>query len=251
MEPAEKKRRAQFVGVLAFLTLTINVCFLINSYDRGPASVASPIQSRPAETLYHPSPPAQPAAIQRPGIPAKKAEDTAAAKAAEEHRKFLERYLNRTSPRNAGTTTVAIVVASETGSLNNALATALADHFKSSGAEISTSLFTLEFISDGLFDSLLGGSSQVFNQLELAKLLNTLLLAKQTVEYSTNPDLENTTTARMRLDVTVLSATERGQSRSWSFSSSGIGFSEMQARAMAEDRIVKQIQKGTTMKLEL
>jgi len=169
--------------------------------------------------------------------------------AAAKHAQFLARYLNPGFARKPGMEMVAIVVASEDGRLNRTVSAALTDHFKSQNAEILSSFFTPEFVSDGLFNTVIGGSGDLSRQLELANTLDSLLLARQQVQYSTNPDLLNVITANMQLEVALMPIAGNAQGQSWTFTANGAGFNRAAARQLAEERLIRQIAKDTKMSL--
>jgi hypothetical protein len=173
----------------------------------------------------------------------------AAEDAAAKHAAYLARYLNAGFSRKPGVQTVAIVVASENGRLNPSVSTALASHFQNGTVETISSFFTPEFVSDGLFNDVFNGSTSVFNNLELARSLNAVLLARQTVQISKDASMENLVSANMQLEVTLVSVATRGQSQSWTFTANGAGFNTQAARQAAEERLIKQIAKDTRMSL--
>jgi len=252
MNLIEPKQAAIFVSVLAVIAFVINGT---QEYLRRGNSVQAfrqqiqhvPAFSAPQPVIQQPMPePSLTREQQRLDMEmaaARKAEEDAAAK----HAQFVARYVNNVPAKQPGVTIVAVVVMSEIGKPNNTLATILARHFSSGSTKAFSSLFTPEFISDGLFDGAAGGSSEAVNKLDLANSLDTLLLAKQSVQYTSNPSLQNVLSAHMRLDVTELSVTARGQNQTWTFSANGAGFSQALAREMAEERIVKQIENDTNM----
>jgi len=185
---------------------------------------------------------------------AKKArEEEAANKAREEaaiqHAKFLERYLNAGFSRKPGTRSLAIIAASEDGKLNSAISTALAQHFRTDSVEIISSFFKPEFVSDKLFAEVFNGSTDVLKKLEVANSLDALLLSRQSVQYSTSPSLLDLITANMQLEVQVLPVTGTVQAGAWTFTANGAGFKRGEARAMAEERLIKQIANDTKMSI--
>jgi len=135
------------------------------------------------------------------------------------------------------------------GKLNGAVSTALAIYFKDEPVELLSSFFKPEFVSDKLFTEVFNGSTDVLHKLELANSLDALLLARQTVRYSTNRSLENVITANMRLEVTVLQVAGTVQSKTWTFTANGAGFKPGDARSLAEERLIKQIGSDTKMSL--
>jgi len=173
----------------------------------------------------------------------------AAEEAAAKHAAFLARYLNSGVTRSPGATMLAVVVATENGAFNHSLCTELANHFHQGNVETVASMFTPEFVSDGLFAKVFNGSTSLFNDLELAQTLDAVVLARQTVQFSKDASMENLVTASMQLDVVLASVTTRGQSQSWTFTVAGAGFNNQAARQAAEERLIKQIAKDTKMSL--
>ena len=171
--------------------------------------------------------------------------------AAAEHAQYLARYVNTGFSRKSGSETVAIAVASENGTLNRAVTAALVSRFQSGPVQILSPFFKPEFVSDGLFNDAFTGSGEIFNKLELAKSLDALLLARQEVQYSTNPSLQNVVTATMQLKVTVVPVSGRGDGKTWTFTAYGPGFTKEVARQAAEERLIKQIADDTKMSLTL
>jgi hypothetical protein len=169
--------------------------------------------------------------------------------AAAEHSRFLARYLNAGFPRTPGNGTLALVVATENGQLDHPVGTALANHFKSGNVEISTSLFKPEFVSDKLFANVFGGSTEILNKLELANSLDALLLARETVQYSKDSSLDNLISANMQLEIQVVPVAGNIQNQSWTFTANGAGFSQAEAKSMAVERLIKQINNDTKMSL--
>ena len=171
--------------------------------------------------------------------------------AAAKHAQFLARYLNAGLPPKRDMRTVAIVVATEDKVLNRAVTEALARHFKTGNVEIYPSFFNPEFVSDSLFDDIFDGSGDYLNKLELTKSLDGLLLARQEVRYTSNPSLENVLTATMKLNVVTLPIAGQVNTKKWTFTAAGAGFKQQDARAMAEERLIKQIDTDTNMSLNL
>ena len=175
----------------------------------------------------------------------------AAQDAAAEHARYLARYLNSGFSRKSGVQTVAVAVVSEDGAFNQAVTRALAGHLKSGTTETLPSFFKPEFVSDGLINDGFNDSAQLAGKLDLVNSLDGLLLARQTVSYASNPSLENVLTASMQLDVMAASLVGPAKSQTWTFTAVGSGFKEADARGMAEERLIKQINADTNMSLNL
>lgn len=162
---------------------------------------------------------------------------------------YLRQYVNSGFSRKLGKKTIAIVSVSQNGSFNNTINTALIRRFSGDGAEIYSSFFTPKFVSDGLFASVLHGSTEPISKLKLSGSVDGLLLSYQQAEFSTNSALENLITANVRLKVMTLPTVANGQNKTWTFTANGPGFHTEDALQMAEERIVKQISMDTKMSL--
>jgi hypothetical protein len=180
---------------------------------------------------------------------AEQAAELAAQRAAAEHAQYLARYTDTGFIREPDSKTIAVVAASENGALNNAVGAALARRFKNERVRLDLSFFKPAFVSDGLFNDAFAGSNDLFAKLELSKSLDGLFLAREKVQYASNPSLDNVLTATMELDVETLPIGSPGQGQSWTFTAAGAGFSKADARAQAEERIIKQILTDTNMTL--
>jgi hypothetical protein len=245
-----------FFGVLAIVALIINCCFWLPkrvSESREESRVtaqppptippeATPVrrEASPTASLVVASPPAE-----DPAIVARRAAEAAA----EARKNYLDRYLNSGIERKTGTSLVAVVATSEDGKIERDVGRALAARLKTNGVEIVGSFFKPEFVSDGLANEMFSESTALKKKLELGKSLDGLLLARQTVGYSSNPSLENVITAEMSLDVIVQTTSEPGESQTWMLHASGAGFNRTAARSLAQERICKQIAASTNLSL--
>jgi hypothetical protein len=165
------------------------------------------------------------------------------------HAQYVAQYVNSSFSKTTGTESLAVLVVNQQGQFDDAICTAIANRFKSGAVSISTSLFKPKFVTDNLFDNLFGGSTDILNRLDLANSLDALLLAKEAVEYSKSPALDNVITAHLTLEIQLVPVLGSTQTQSWKFTSNGAGFSQTEAVSMAEDRIIKQISNDTKMSL--
>lgn len=230
--------------VVAFIVVLAVVAFIINStqhHNNGAQNVRSQQQS---------SADAPPVASQQQ-FEQEAATQKAVANATAKHAQFLARYLNTGFPRTPGSKTLALVVATENGKVDQPVSTALANHFNSGSVKISTSFFKPEFVSDKLFANVFDGSTEILNKLELANSLDALLLARLAVRYSKDSSLNNLISANLQLAVQVVPIAGNIQNQTWTFTANGAGFSQAEAGSMAEERLVKQIINDTKMSLGL
>jgi hypothetical protein len=166
-----------------------------------------------------------------------------------EHARYLARYLDSGFVRKSDVKTIAIIAASEDGKWDSDVGDALAGHLKASGVEMLPSFFKAEFISDGLFNDAFGGLDDLSQKLELGKFIDGVVLAREQVSYSQNPSLENVTSADMRLEISVMPVSASVQNQTWTLTATGTGFKNEDARAMAEERLIKQIATDANVKL--
>jgi hypothetical protein len=245
MKRIETGKAWGFVGTLSFIALLINSRF------------AGPVISDSTQPQFLPQPPQQRVEAEKIRATQKDAEDAATASrktaenAAVEHTKLLERYLNPgTYARKSGVKTVAIAAVSEHGKFNRAVNAGIASRLKTDSIEILPSLFTSEFVSDGVFSRACNDSSQITKALDLVKFLDVLLLTRQRVGYSTNgASLQNVITANMQLEVMISAVGAPNQPQAWTLTANGAGFTPNGARQLAEERLLKQIAKDPRMSL--
>ena len=110
----------------------------------------------------------------------------AAQKAADELKAYRTRYLGDHNARYS----IAVMVADENGMPNESLAQSICTILDTNGLTTTASLFTPDFIADGLFGQMLSGSKEAFDKLELTNTVQAVMLARQSVEYSTNSALD-------------------------------------------------------------
>ncbi|MGO8677904.1 MAG: hypothetical protein ACLQVX_18800 [Limisphaerales bacterium] len=121
------------------------------------------------------------------------------------------------------------------------MATAVTGRCKPGHLNILSAFFTPQFVSQGLFSDAFNGSATVSRDLDLPNYVDMLLLGRQTVLYSTNAGLNNLVSANMHLDLNAMPVGAWGQNQGWTFIANGAGFRPGDARAMAEERLAKQI----------
>lgn len=167
---------------------------------------------------------------------------------AQEHADYVAKYVN-VQKREPGAKMVAVAIVTEQSEFNRSLATITEERIKSGQMKALQSQFTPSFIADGLFTEAFGGAMSVFDKLDLAMSLDAILLGRQTVDYEQHPSLANTITASMKLELIAVPLGRKGQVQSWTFYANGPGFSEKQARSMAEERIAKQIKEATNLSI--
>lgn len=161
---------------------------------------------------------------------------------AKEQQEFLLRYIVPGQLKNSPQENdVVVLVSSETLQPNSVVAQALVTVLRSRSAKASASLFTPAFISDGLFEKAFTGSQGLLDRLALTNVADIVLLARESVEYEKKQSLQGMVTARLKLELSALSAATLLQSQAQTLNSTGAGFRDADARALAEERLLKQI----------
>jgi hypothetical protein len=252
-------RPLALIGVLVFGAISINYFFFTRAIARremqaeqqrqaAEASIAKQAAEKLVEKKKAEAKAVQEAAtdaLARTQATRKKEEEDAVA----EHVRLQSRYLNSAVSSKPGDATFAVAIESETGAMNPAVANALAQRFQAAGVQLLNSFFKPEFVADKYVTRIFSGETGIFEQLELTNWLSGVLIGRQTVTYKTNPALENTITATMHFQVMALPIGSTWQSQSWNLSANGAGFNESDARTQAEERIIHQIARDSTMSL--
>lgn len=161
---------------------------------------------------------------------------------AKEREEYLARYLVPEQLKNSlESQDVAVLVVNEMLQPNSPVGQGLVVALKARSANASGSLFTPAFISDGLFEKAFAGSQGVLDGLTLTNNADILLLARESVEYPKNEAMPELITARLKLELSALSAANHRQPNTQTLLSIGAGFKEADARTLAEERLLKQI----------
>lgn len=181
---------------------------------------------------------------------AEKAKAAAEKQVEEEQVRYLARYLAVDgTKRPTAPVPVAVTVVSETGVINGNLGNAIADWIKSEDVGAISSPFTQAFVTDGLFAQAFDGSRSALDRLQVTNLLNSLALGRQAVNFATNAALDGLITAYMKLDLSTLHFASATPPQRQALSVSGVGFRAEEARAQAEERLIKQINGGALKNL--
>lgn len=228
MKKSERWKIWTFGGILFLVAVLIN-----SGYDR--------LYRRGNESgIFTPPPPIQ-------GIPEKTAEQLAAERA-----QFVATYINRNAARVAGATTVFVAVSDGDGKPRPGIATFLAAHVSSPSVHALPSAFTSSFATSGLLAETFRDAPSVISKLDLDKVADVLLLAREKTEIVRNDSsLANVLTASIELEVLAVPTKNPSGSQNWTFSAKGPGFNQSDALAAAEERIMKQITNGSAIALPI
>jgi hypothetical protein len=118
-----------------------------------------------------------------------------------------------------------------------------------SGLKTTPSLFKPTFVTDGLFEKAFAGDYDAMRKMSLTNFAPGILLARQTVDYTTNPNLQDTVSAAMGLEISAVSTHEMRAVSSISLRSVGAGFSREEAKSAAEERLLQQLAGGALSKI--
>lgn len=212
-----------------------------------PAVPYSPPPPARVEQVFVPQPMPQPE-VWRP--PPKSPEEIARERAATEHANLLSRYREPGLTRESDRHMVAILAGTDDGKICRSIATALAQKLACPQVRIVSSVFTPQFFSDGLLQKAMDDAPAIAQKLDLTDILDSIVVGRESIEYSTDSSLENLVTASIRLEVIVFSLRTQ-DSKSWTFTTSGAGFKQAEARQAGEERLAKQISRDTKMALNL
>lgn len=255
MKKIEPWKTWTFIGLLLVIALLVN-----SMHDQ----VSRHRSERIPSSSYYQEPETSPSVVSQPipertpeprrevqlvpqnqTIPPKSPEELAAERA-----RFRARYIKDGVSRASGKTTVLVAVADANGKPRPALATLLATHVASDSVHALPSAFTSSYATDGLLAEAFRDSASVVAKLDLEKVADVLLLAREKTEFVRNDSsLANVLTANTELEVLAVPTTKRGENQTWMFSSKGAGFSQTDALAAAEERIMNQITNGNTIVL--
>lgn len=236
MKKVDSKRATVFIVVFATLATIVNSLQTGTPREKAAVHFGPLLRNKPQVITELPV---------RNEVAVKKA----AQDEAEEQAKFISRYLNLSPARKPNAKTIAVVAVTEDGTLNRSVNNAIVNRLNASSAESTSSLFKLEFVSDGLFSKLFSGSSDIISKLKLGDLTDSILLARQNVHYTENVSLQNVLTASMQLEFMILPVAAPDQARTWTLTVVGPGFDKKTARINAEERLIKQIQEDPRMSL--
>lgn len=161
---------------------------------------------------------------------------------AREREDFLNRYLlSRSFLNRPESQEVAVLVIDEGNRVNRDVNQKIKSVLKNKGLNATASLFSDQFISDGVFDRIFEGDAEKVKKLELLKHTDYIILGKKTVAFSENPDMQNMITARTIVEFRIISAKTGVIEDSFTISEVGAGFSKATSEGLAIERILKKL----------
>jgi hypothetical protein len=155
---------------------------------------------------------------------------------------FLKRYLlNRSFINRAESQEIAVLVVDENNKVNHEITRKIKSKLKTMRLNVTTSFFTGQFVSDGLFQKIFEGNAGEVRNLELLKHLDHIVLCKKTVKFTENPEMQNMITAQTVIEIHIISAKSGVIEESFTESEVGAGFSKATAEDAAKERILKKL----------
>ncbi len=171
------------------------------------------------------------------------AERLARQQAEQQREAFLNNYLlSRSFINRPDSQEVAVLVIDEDNRVNHDITQKIASLLKTKRFNITSSLFSGNFVSDGMFERIFKGSAGDVNSLELPKHSDYIILGKKFVNFTENPDLLNVLTAHVFIEIHVVSTRTGTVADSFNVSEVGAGFSKPNAESIAMERIFKKLE---------
>lgn len=161
---------------------------------------------------------------------------------AQERENFLNRYLlNRSFTNRHESHEVAVLTIDEGNKVSHDITQKFASLLKAKGFNVTASLFTIQFISDGIFEKIFNRDTGEAKKLELIKHADYIILGKKKVTFTENPDMQSMITARAVVEIHIISAKTGVIEDSFSISEVGAGFSKSTSEGLATKRIIKKL----------
>ena len=160
----------------------------------------------------------------------------------QEHEDLLNRYIaNRAVKNLPDSQEVAVLVIDDDRERQNLLNQEIIAVLKKNNFQPTTFLFTDQFISDGIFEKIFNGNFYDISQLELQSHCDHLIIGKVATSFLKNPDMMNMITAKLDLNLHVISAQTAAATDLIIVSGKGVGFSKETAKNKALKSIFEQI----------
>jgi hypothetical protein len=158
--------------------------------------------------------------------------------------KSPKEYFSRYVVPQTNRFSVGIIVQDEALQPNSNLSVSVVQSLATNHVSASASLLQSSFITDGLLTNAMINPQAVIPSLHLQTNIHVLFLGKQSVAYTTNSALDDLVTATMQCQFigVVLPSLELLSSET--LQTVGAGFSIVESRAAAEERLAKQLTDG-------
>lgn len=160
---------------------------------------------------------------------------------AQKQEEFLNRHLlSRSFINKSETQEVAVLIIDKDNKIIQNVSQEIASRLKGKGFNVTASLFTGQFVSDGIFENIFNGDAGAINKLKLANHCDHIILGKSSVNFIKNPDMQDMITAKASIRFHLISSKTGAIEDSFTISEVGAGFSESTAEDLAIERILKK-----------
>lgn len=162
--------------------------------------------------------------------------------AAQKHENFLNRYLlSRSFINRPESQEVAVLVVDEDNKISYEITQEITSILKKMRTNVTASLFTGQFVTDGLFRKIFEGNAGEVKNLGLSEHIDHIVLCKKTAKFTENPEMQNMITAHAVIEIHVISAKTGVIEEVFAVSEVGAGFSKAAAEDTAKERILKKL----------
>jgi|GEM_PF-3362407 len=103
---------------------------------------------------------------------------------------------------------------------------------------VTTSLFTNQFVIDGIFDKIFDGDAEVIQSLKLSEYCDYLILGKSSASYNEGSEFQGMITATVSIRINIISSKTGNGKGYFDVSEPGAGFSKAEAEKLASERIL-------------
>lgn len=135
-----------------------------------------------------------------------------------------------------------VFIIDENNKINWNLSNQIVSILKSKEHDVITSALFDETAPVGtVFNNLFNGDASEIKRLNLVKRFKQLVLGKKSVQFTENPELENTITAQVSLQIHLITLSTGTIENSLTITVPGIGFSQVQSETNAIEEIVNQL----------
>jgi hypothetical protein len=142
---------------------------------------------------------------------------------------------------------IAVLIVEDGKGIDRTLGSAIASRFQQRGVKTtSPSVFTTSFVNNGDFDRLFEGSLADGEQGQFPQYFQAGVLGKKSVSYVTNPEYDGLITAEVTLELHVVSSHTGTVQISVSWTHKGPGYSNADAKKIAEERILQEVETNLT-----
>ena len=153
------------------------------------------------------------------------------------------KYIANKSANITGITDIGITVVDGSSDLSSEMIIGLSNYFNGQGLSAKQNIFTSNFITNGVFNSLYNGELNLINDLNLTLYCDKIILGY--VSYSFKPSTvdQTMTVANATLSLKIISTSLQTIEKSISINAISTGWSQNEAKQNANREIISQFKK--------